>query len=89
MCTNLRVLAGMNEIGVPFESTQICSCEMAYQQNSMRNERFCSIAQYLINLLNNTSATESVQWLERTSNDSANRYVPHFAITTVIFVISS
>lgn len=78
MCTDLRLLAGMNEIGEPFEPTQIGSSAMAYKQNPMRSERVCSIARFLMNLVNNPLATASVQWLERSLDDSANRYGSHF-----------
>lgn len=75
LCTDLRLLASMNEIGEPFEPTQIGSSAMAYKQNPMRSERVCSISRYLMNLVNNTLTTASVQWLERTLDDSANRHV--------------
>jgi len=85
MCTDLRLLAGMNEIGEPFEPTQIGSSAMAYKQNPMRSERVCSIARYLMNLVNNPLSTASVQWLERTLDDSANRSVLNSDCTTIIF----
>lgn len=84
MCTDLRLLAGMNEIGEPFEPTQIGSSAMAYKQNPMRSERVCSIARYLMNLVNNPLSTASVQWLERTLDDSANRSVLNYFWTTII-----
>ncbi|KAE9525892.1 hypothetical protein AGLY_013941 [Aphis glycines] len=73
MCTDLRLLAGMNEIGELFEPTQIGSSAMPYKQNPRISERVCSIARYLMNLVNNPLSTASVQWLERTLDDSANR----------------
>ncbi|XP_050058749.1 adenylosuccinate lyase isoform X2 [Aphis gossypii] len=73
MCTDLRLLAGMNEIGELFEPTQIGSSAMPYKQNPRISERVCSITRYLMNLVNNPLSTASVQWLERTLDDSANR----------------
>jgi adenylosuccinate lyase len=86
MCTDLRLLAGMNEIGEPFEPTQIGSSAMAYKQNPMRSERVCSIARYLMNLVNNPLTTASVQWLERSLDDSANRYMLHFYFYQYFFL---
>jgi len=76
MCTDLRLLAGMNEIGEPFEPTQIGSSSMLY--NPMISERVCSTARYLMNLrvVNNPLSNASVLWLRKTLetlDDSANR----------------
>lgn len=73
LATDLRLLAHMKEIEEPFESTQIGSSAMAYKRNPMRSERLCSLSRFLMSLHQNSLATASTQWMERTLDDSANR----------------
>ncbi|KAG9310882.1 L-Aspartase-like protein [Chiua virens] len=75
IATDLRLLANLKEIEEPFESTQIGSSAMAYKRNPMRSERVCSLSRHLMVLHQNALMTSSVQWFERTLDDSANRRV--------------
>jgi adenylosuccinate lyase len=73
MATDLRILAHRKEIEEPHGEDQIGSSAMAYKSNPMRCERVCSLARFAISLESSAAATHSVQWLERTLDDSANR----------------
>jgi len=72
---DMRLLQNMKEIEEPFEKSQIGSSAMAYKRNPMRSERICALARHVIINALNPAITSSVQWFERTLDDSANKRI--------------
>ena len=73
--TDLRLLCHMKEIEEPFEKNQVGSSAMPYKRNPMRSERICALARYVIADSMNPAMTSSLQWFERTLDDSANKRI--------------
>jgi adenylosuccinate lyase len=88
--SDLRMLQAFGEIEEPFEKEQIGSSAMAYKRNPMRAERINSLARFVVELEASPNHTHSVQYFERTLDDSANRrlVIPEsFLATDAILVL--
>jgi len=73
MSNDIRLLQHLKEVEEPFEKNQIGSSAMAYKRNPMRCERIASLSRYVLVDALNPAITSSMQWFERTLDDSANK----------------
>jgi adenylosuccinate lyase len=72
---DVRLLSGHAEVSEPFETGQIGSSAMAYKRNPMRSERVNALSRHVLALAGEAGSMASVQWLERTLDDSASRRI--------------
>ena len=87
--SDLRMLQSFGEIEEPFGKEQIGSSAMAYKRNPMRSERINSLARFVLSIAGTANDTHSVQYFERTLDDSAVRRItiPEAFLATDAIVI--
>ena len=71
--TDIRLLSSQGDTIEGVSEDQVGSSAMPHKRNPIFSERICSLARYAISLAENLDYTASLQWLERSLDDSANR----------------
>ncbi len=75
MATDIRILMSFGELEEPFGKRQIGSSAMPYKRNPMKSERICALSRLIMAYLETFEYTPSIQWMERTLDDSAVRRI--------------
>jgi adenylosuccinate lyase len=80
---DVRLLMGFREMEEPSTAAQVGSSAMPYKKNPVLAERIVSLARHLIGASTQAGLTASVQWLERSLDDSAGKrlYLPEAFLT--------
>jgi adenylosuccinate lyase len=74
---DVRILqsAGVGEWSEPFGKKQVGSSAMPFKRNPINSEKICSLARYVTSLPEVALGNATVNYLERTLDDSANKRI--------------
>ena len=74
---DVRILqsAGIGEWSEPFGKKQVGSSAMPFKRNPINSEKICSLARYVASLPEVALGNATVNYLERTLDDSANKRI--------------
>ncbi|MCS6893991.1 MAG: lyase family protein [Deltaproteobacteria bacterium] len=72
---DIRILSSFGEVFESYQTNRIGSSAMPFKKNPSTSEQICSLCRHLILLVNNHLMNSSLNALERTLDDSANRRI--------------